>query len=92
MSTLGRFLPVATLLSDWQLLGESRPPSKDFICSVRPFLNDRFRLLAALHLFEKLSPRSAAINQKRTFRQASFLGIAHRSPDERPGGRVQRVL
>ncbi len=45
---LGRFLPVATLLSDRPLLGESRHSSKEFICSVRPSLNDRSRLRAAL--------------------------------------------
>ncbi len=43
---MGRFLPVATLLSDRQLLGESRHSSKEFICSVRPSLNDRYRLEA----------------------------------------------
>ena len=47
MSAMGRFLPVATLLSERQLLGESRHSSKEFICSVRPSLNDRFRLEAA---------------------------------------------
>ncbi len=30
------------------LVGESRHSSKEFICSVRPSLNDRFRLRAAL--------------------------------------------
>ncbi len=29
------------------LSAKSRPSSKEFICSVRPFLNDRFRLGAA---------------------------------------------
>ncbi len=46
MSALGRFLPVAILSPDRQLLGESRHSSKEFICSVRPSLNDRFRLEA----------------------------------------------
>ncbi len=63
---MGRFLPVAILSPDRQLLGESRHSSKEFICSVRPSLNDCFRLLAALQLFEKLSPRSAAIGHKRS--------------------------
>ncbi len=55
-SAWGRFLPVATLLSDRQLLGESRHSSKEFICSVRPSLNDRYRLRAALHRSMKSSP------------------------------------
>ncbi len=36
-------------------------------------LNDRFRLLAALQLFEKLSPRSVAIGQKPTFVKGGHL-------------------
>ncbi len=78
-SPLGRFLPVATLLSDRPLVGESRHSSKEFICSVRPSLNDRFRLLAALQLFEKLSPRSAATGQKRTFELACQAAINYPS-------------
>ncbi len=41
---MGRSLPVATLLSDRPLIGESSHSSKAFICSVRPPLNDRYRL------------------------------------------------
>ncbi len=64
VSGVGRLPSVTTPvvpISERQLVGESRHSSKEFICSVRPSLNDRFRLLAALQLFEKLSPRSAAI-------------------------------
>jgi len=35
-----------------QLIGESRHSSKEFICSVRPSLNDRFRLQAAVQALE----------------------------------------
>ncbi len=55
MSALGRFLPVAILSPELPLLGESRHSSKEFICSVRPSLNDRFRLGAAGQIM-KLRP------------------------------------
>ena len=45
-SALGRFLPVTILSADRLVIGESRHSSKEFICSVRPSLNDRFRLEA----------------------------------------------
>ncbi len=67
MSGLGRFLPVANLSPDRQLLGESRHSSKEFICSVRSSLNDCFRLEAALQLTTKKSRRQAATGQKQTF-------------------------
>ncbi len=53
MSAIGRLLPVTIGIPstlDRLLLGESRHSSKEFICSVRPSLNDRFRLEAASHL------------------------------------------
>ncbi len=52
MSGLRRFLPVATLLSDRLVIGESRHSSKEFICSVRPSLSDRFRLGAVGQIIE----------------------------------------
>ncbi len=52
MTGLGRFPPVSILTFDRLLLGESRHSSKEFICSVRPSLNDRFRLGAAGQIIE----------------------------------------
>ncbi len=43
---------------------KSRPSSKEFICSVRPSLNDRFRLQAAVQALEF---RQAATDPLRTF-------------------------
>ncbi len=50
MAVFGRLLPVTIRTPsalDRPLLGESRHSSKEFICSVRPYLNDRYRLEAA---------------------------------------------
>ncbi len=69
---MGRKLPIEILAPERPLIGESRHSSKEFICSVRPSLNDCYRLLAALQLLEKLSPRSAAIGQKRSFARLSI--------------------
>ncbi len=44
MTAQGRFLPVAILSPERPLIGGSRHSSKEFICSVRPSLNGRFRL------------------------------------------------
>ncbi len=52
MALVGRFLPVAILSSDRLVIGESRHSSKEFIYSVRPSLNDRFRLEADRRLLE----------------------------------------
>ncbi len=67
MAAVGRFLPFNILSDDWPLLGESRHSSKEFICSVRPSLNDRFRLTAALQLVEKTPPQQAATGHEETF-------------------------
>ena len=48
MSAMGRLLPVTIVSPDRPLLGESSHSSKEFICSVRPSLNDRYRLEAGL--------------------------------------------
>ncbi len=64
MSALGRFLPVATLLSDRQLLGESRHSSMELICSDRPSLNDRFRLETDGRVIGR---RQAAADPEQTF-------------------------
>ncbi len=63
-SAMGRFLPFNILADDWPLLGESRHSSKEFICSVRPSLNDRFRLGAAAQIIEL---RQAENDPKETF-------------------------
>ncbi len=55
MTGIGRLSSVTTPVApipEGQLIGESRHSSKEFICSVRPFLNDRFLLQAASHLIE----------------------------------------
>ncbi len=52
MTEAGHFLPIAILSPDRPLLGESRHSSKEFICSVRPSLNDRYRLGAAGQIIE----------------------------------------
>ncbi len=52
LPALSRFLPVEILTADGPLLGESRHSSKEYICSVRPSLNDRFRLTAAGQVIE----------------------------------------
>ncbi len=67
MSAMGRFLPVAILAPERPLLGESRHSSKEFICSVRPSLNDRYRLKAALQLTTKKSRRQASTGQEPSF-------------------------
>ncbi len=70
MSASGRLLPVTEMISsigEGPLLGESRHSSKEFICSVRPSLNDRFRLLADLRSIGKLSSRQAQNGQVRKF-------------------------
>ena len=54
MAVFGRLLPVTIRTPsalDRPLLGGSRHSSKEFICSVRPSLNDCYRLTAALQLF-----------------------------------------
>ena len=75
MSAEGRFLPVATLLSDRQLLGESRHSSKEFICSVRSSLNDRFRLGAAGQIMKL---RQAENDPERTFAVKTLLYLEFR--------------
>ncbi len=75
MSASGRQPPIIILSRDRPLLGESGHSSKELICSVRPRLNDRFRLLAALQLFEKLSPRSAATGPKADIRTKTFCYV-----------------
>ncbi len=45
-------MPFNVLSDDWPLLGGSRHSSKEFICSVRPSLNDRFRLGADGQIIE----------------------------------------
>ncbi len=49
------------------LSAKSRPSSKEFICSVRPSLNDRFRLEADVQLNGISWSRPAAVGQKRAF-------------------------
>ena len=68
MTASGRFLPVVTLLSDWPLLGESRHSSKEFICSVRPSLNDRSRLGAAGRQRHLVELRASENGHLRTYR------------------------
>jgi hypothetical protein len=67
-----RFLPVAILLSDRQLLGESRHSSKQFICSVRPSLNDR--IWTPPHL--RVTPLQLRANPSASNRKAcTYLNI-----------------
>ncbi len=57
-STFGRLLPFTNAtfwFGERPLVGESRHSSTEFICSVRPSLNDRSRLEAALQLTTKKS-------------------------------------
>ncbi len=74
----GRFLPVAILSPDRLFLGER---SLSSVSLAARFLNDGFRLLAALQLFEKLSPRSAATGQVQTFAEFGRCHLNVRFPD-----------
>ncbi len=67
MTAVGRLPSVTTLvapISEGQLIGESRHSSKEFICSVRPSLNDRFRLETAGQVMEL---RQAENDPEQTF-------------------------
>jgi len=60
------------------LSAKSRPSSKELICSVRPSLNDRFRLQAAVHILHNASYWTAEIGHKRPF-------AGYEKPGARPG-------
>ncbi len=77
MSAMGRFLPFNILSDDWPLLGESGHRNFDAKPRAYEFANDCFRLEAALQLFEKLSPRSAAIGQEQPIRETQCVNISN---------------
>jgi len=67
MSPFGQLLPIAETISrtvEGRLIGESRHSSKEFICSVRPSLNDRFRLQAAVRRTKRLHWLKATTGHK----------------------------
>ena len=69
MTGAGRFLPIGIFSLDRPQLGESRHSSKEFICSVRPSLNDRSRLGAAGQIIEL---RQAENDPKQTWSVANL--------------------
>ncbi len=82
MSTLGRFLPVATLLSDWQLLGDSGHSQNWRRIESVQFTNFRFWPKAAVRECPEmthpgqsgLKPRLSGMQQKGSFRCSYVTG------------------